>query len=117
MTAGTMPVADGELAYEVRGEGSPVVLLHGGLLTGDTWDAQVALLERDHTVVRYDARGHGRSSTPTGPFSHHEDLRQLLAGLDIPLASLVGLSQGARTSIDFAITFPDLVDRLVLVGP
>src|SRR4051794_36184980 len=109
MTTGTMPVDDGELAYEIRGGGSPVVLLHGGFLTGDTWDAQVALLERDHTVIRFDARGHGRSSTPTKPFAHHEDLRQLLMGLDLPRASLVGLSQGARTSIDFAIAHPDLV--------
>ena len=117
MTLGMLPVDDGELAYEISGEGSPIVLLHGGFLTGDTWDAQVALLERSHTAIRYDARGHGRSSTPTKPFSHHEDLRQLLAGLDIPRASLVGLSQGARTSIDFAIAHPELVDRLVLVAP
>ncbi len=80
------------------------------------WDAQADVLARDHTVIRYDARGHGGSSTPTGPFAHHEDLRLLLAGLDVPRASLVGMSLGGLTALDLAIARPDLVDRLVLVG-
>jgi pimeloyl-ACP methyl ester carboxylesterase len=116
MTTGTVPVDGGELAYEIRGDGSPVVLLHGGFLTGAMWDAQVGPLERTHTVIRYDIRGHGRSSTATTPFAHHEDLRALLKGLDVPRASLVGMSLGGRTAIDFAIAHPDAVDRLVLVG-
>ncbi|MCS7484167.1 alpha/beta fold hydrolase [Umezawaea endophytica] len=116
MTTGTMPVDGGELAYEVRGDGSPVVLLHGGFLTGEMWDAQVEVLERAHTVIRYDARGHGSSSGATKPFARHEDLRELLAGLDVPRASLVGMSLGGVTAVDFAIAHPDLVDRLVLVG-
>jgi pimeloyl-ACP methyl ester carboxylesterase len=110
-------VDGGELSYEVRGEGSPVVLLHGGALDGRTWDGQFALLGQRHTAVRYDARGHGQSSTPTAPFAHYEDLRQLMTGLGIPRASLVGLSLGARTSIDFALAHPDMVDNLLLVAP
>jgi len=117
MTSGTMTVDGGELAYEVRGSGSPVVLLHGGFLSGAVWDAQVARFDQAHTVVRYDTRGHGRSSTPSGPFAHHEDLRELLDGLGIARASVVGLSLGARTAIDFGIAHPDRVDRLVLASP
>lgn len=117
MTTGRIQIDDGELSYEIRGEGSPVVLLHGGALDGRTWDGQVALLEKHHTVIRYDARGHGQSSTPTKPFAHYEDLQQLLACLGIPQASLVGLSMGSRTSIDFALAHPDLVDKLLLVAP
>jgi 3-oxoadipate enol-lactonase len=105
------------VSYEIRGSDSPVVLLHGGALTGRTWDAQVALLEQRHMVVRYDARGHGESSTPRRPFAHYEDLRRLLSGLDIAPATLVGLSMGARTSIDLALAHPDLVTRLILVAP
>ncbi|MET1074192.1 MAG: alpha/beta fold hydrolase [Umezawaea sp.] len=116
MVLGTMPVDGGELVHESRGEGRPVVLLHGGYLSGAMWDAQVDVLARDHTTIRYDARGHGGSSTPTGPFAHHEDLRVLLEGLGVPRASLVGMSLGGLTALDFAIAHPDLVDRLVLVG-
>jgi 3-oxoadipate enol-lactonase len=113
----TMPVDDGELSYELRGSGPPVVLLHAGMLDSRMWDAQVELLAPRRTVVRYDARGHGRSSTPTGPFRPHEDLRQLMVGLGIPRAALVGLSGGARIAADFAISHPDQVDRLLLAAP
>lgn len=117
MTRRSLAIDNGELSYEIRGSGRPVVLLHGGALDDRTWDAEVALLEAQHTVIRYDARNHGRSSTATAPFSHYDDLRQLLAGLDIDRASLVGLSLGARTAIDTALAFPDLVDKLALIGP
>ena len=117
VAAGRIPTDGGELSYQIRGEGSPVVLLHGGTLDGRMWDGQVAELEKHHAVVRYDASGHGQSSTPTTSFAHYEDLRQLLAGLGIARASLVGLSLGARTLIDFALVYPEIVDALVLVSP
>jgi len=117
LTTGTISVDDGELSYELRGSGPPVVLLHGGLLDRRMWDAQVELLAPRCTVLRYDARGHGRSSTPTGPFRPHEDLRLLLAGLGIPRAVLVGLSGGARIAADFAISHPEQVERMVLAAP
>ncbi|PSL53524.1 pimeloyl-ACP methyl ester carboxylesterase [Saccharothrix carnea] len=117
MTAGRLILDDGELSYDRRGEGPPVVLLHGGGLGGVTWDRQFALLAQDHTVIRYDARGHGGSSPVTGPFAHHEDLKDLLDGLGLDRVTLVGLSLGARTAIDFALLHPDRVVDLVLVGP
>ncbi|MEV8439929.1 alpha/beta hydrolase [Actinosynnema sp. NPDC051121] len=105
------------MTYDRRGEGPPVVLLHGGGLGRVTWDRQFEVLARDHSVVRYDARGHGDSSPVTGPFAHHEDLRDLLDGLDLDRPTLVGLSLGARTAVDFALAHPDRVADLVLVGP
>ncbi|GAA1990177.1 alpha/beta hydrolase [Amycolatopsis minnesotensis] len=107
----------GKLFYEVRGSGSPVVLVHGGSLDASMWDAQVALLEGAHTVIRYDLRGHGKSSSPTAPFSHHEDLRQLLDALDVPSAEVVGLSLGGQIAIDFAIAYPGRVAKLLLAAP
>ena len=103
--------------YEIHGTGDPVVLLHGGALNSRMWDGQVDAFARRHTVIRYDLRGHGRSPTPTEPFAHYEDLRQLLDDLDIPRAALVGLSLGSRVSIDFALSYPDRVARLVLAAP
>jgi 3-oxoadipate enol-lactonase len=117
MTAGRLILDDGELTYDRRGEGPPVVLLHAGGLGRVTWDRQVEVLAPDHSVIRYDARGHGESSPVTGPFAHHEDLRDLLDGLDLDRPTLVGLSMGARTAVDFALAHPDRVADLVLVGP
>lgn len=107
----------GKLHYEVRGSGSPVVLVHGGSLDASMWDGQVALLESAHTVIRYDLRGHGKSTSPSAPFSHHEDLRWLLDALDVPMAELVGLSLGGRIAIDFALAHPERVGKLVLAAP
>ncbi|GAA1411990.1 alpha/beta hydrolase [Kitasatospora putterlickiae] len=116
---GTAPVTGGGLSYEIaEGTGPAVVLLHGGLLDRHSWDEQFArLAARGHRVVRYDARGHGRSSTVSGDYAHHDDLRALLAHLDLPRAVLVGLSLGSRTALDTALTHPERVAGLVLTAP
>ncbi len=105
------------LHYEVRGSGAPLVLLHGFSLDLRMWDAQVGWLARDHRVVRYDMRGHGRSAEAGAPFSHHEDLAGLLEELGLERAVLVGLSMGAEVAIDFAIAHPERVSGLVLASP
>ncbi|MDI3405274.1 alpha/beta fold hydrolase [Streptomyces cavernicola] len=118
VTAATVPVEAGELFYESAGGGPPVVLLHGGMLDLHMWDEQFSWLAAlGYRVIRYDARGHGRSSTVAGDYAHHDDLRDLLIHLDVPCATLVGLSLGARTAVDTAIAHPESVSALVLASP
>ena len=117
MTLGLITVDGGQIHYEIAGSGSPVVLLHPGALSAAVWDREFELLAAEHTVVRYDARNHGQSSTAAEPYANHDDLRLLLDGLGIDRAGLVGLSLGSRTSVDFALTWPDRVERLVLGSP
>ncbi|RZQ62484.1 alpha/beta fold hydrolase [Amycolatopsis suaedae] len=112
-----MPVPGGELAYEVRGTGSPVVFLHAGALSGGMWDREMDVHAAEHTVIRFDARGHGESSTPTEPFANYTDLAHLLDGLGLESVTLAGVSQGSRTSIDFALSHPERVDAMLLAGP
>lgn len=114
---GTVAVNGTRLYYEAAGRGRAVVLLHGGNLDRRMWDAQFPALARGYRVVRYDLRGFGRSGDRDAPFQAHEDLRALLDTLGIARASLVGLSGGGRIAIDFALTYPDRVDRLVLAAP
>jgi pimeloyl-ACP methyl ester carboxylesterase len=114
---GRVAIEGGSLFYEAAGSGSTVILIHGGNLDRRMWDPQFELLRKRFRVMRYDARGYGRSSAADQPFSAHDDLAALMRGLHIERASIVGLSLGGRIAIDFALKYPEMVDRLVLAAP
>jgi 3-oxoadipate enol-lactonase len=71
---GRITIDGGSLFYEAAGSGAPVILIHGGNLDRRMWDPQFELLRTKYRVVRYDARGYGRSSAVEEPFSAHDDL-------------------------------------------
>jgi pimeloyl-ACP methyl ester carboxylesterase len=102
----------------MAGQGAPVVFLHGGLMDQRQWDGQFDFFARSHCVIRYDMRSSGQSDTlpTTEPFTHHEDLFRLLQVLNIERVSLVGLSNFA-VALDFAIAYPGMVEKLILVSP
>jgi len=106
------------LAYDSAGQGAAVVFLNGGLLDRRQWDGQFTFFSRNYRTIRYDLRGSGDSETTQSgePFTHHEDLIRLLQALKIERVSLVGLSNYA-IALDFAIAYPVLVDKVVLVSP
>src|SRR5437899_7576992 len=114
---GFAAVPGGRLYYEVIGAGPTVVLLHGGNLDHRMWDQQLPVLLPHFRVVRYDARGFGRSSPADTAFQAQTDLYALLQHLAVQHASLVGLSLGGRIAIDFALDHPEMVDKLLLAGP
>lgn len=113
----SVQLPDGHLAYDDRGDGPPLVLLHAGALDRRMWDAVVAPLAERHRVVTYDARAHGESSTPTDRLAHHEDLIALVDALQLEQPVLVGCSLGARTAVDAALLRPDRFAGLVLISP
>lgn len=102
------------LYYEVAGTGAPLALIHGFSLDTRMWDDQFAALAERHRVVRYDARGFGRSA-PFGdaPYTHAEDLAALLHHLDIPRAAILGFSLGGEIAIDFALAYPGMTRALI----
>lgn len=85
-----------QLYFEVAGTGQAPVLLHEGIADHRMWDAQFAEFARQYRVVRYDARGFGRSPMPPEPFFRHEDLRGLLEALGIDHAILPGASMAGQ---------------------
>jgi len=115
---GFIQTAAGPLYYEECGHGRPVILIHGGQMDCRMWDDQFATLPTDRfRWIRYDVRGFGKSPAATAPYSYHDDLHALLAGLQIEKASIVGLSLGGRIALDFALAYPDEIDKLVPVAP
>jgi 3-oxoadipate enol-lactonase len=116
-TEGYVPVEGGRLYYREAGQGPAVILIHGGYLDLRMWDDQVAVLATAHRVVRYDVRFHGRSTSEEVPFSDMADLGVLMDSLEIPSATIVGLSMGGQIAVDFALMHPERVGSLVLVAP
>jgi 3-oxoadipate enol-lactonase len=106
-----------ELYYEVSGVGQPLVLLHDGLLDSRVWDDQFVAFARLCRTIRYDRRGYGKSSVPDRPFSDVSDLHRLLRHLGTEKAYLMGISNGGKVALEFALEHPGMVAALVLVGP
>ncbi len=113
---GFAEVNGAQLYYVVEGTGPPLVLLHAGVSDHQMWDAVVPAFRDRYQVIRYDHRGFGQSSLPTGPFSLHDDLYGLLGHLGVTAATVVGVSIGARVALDFTLTHPALVTALVPVA-
>ncbi|MEV7603503.1 alpha/beta fold hydrolase [Kitasatospora sp. NPDC089797] len=112
-----VPAPDGgRLWADRQGSGTPVVLLHGSGMDSRLWDAVVPALARHHDVIRYDARGLGRSAPPERPFDDLADLRAVLDHFQLTRPALVGLSMGGETALDFTLAHPDRVAALALVG-
>jgi 3-oxoadipate enol-lactonase len=111
--SGFAPVNGTRLYYEVAGTGEAVVLIHGFTLDNRMWDDQFAAFATRYRVIRYDARGFGRSAPITEPFSTADDLRGLLDYLNVKQAHVIGLSMGGRYAIDFTLKYPAMVKSLV----
>ena len=102
---------------EQAGQGSPVVLVHEGIADSRMWEPQWAAYAERYRVVRFDMRGFGQSPPAVGTFSLAGDLVELLEGLELGPATLIGVSLGGAVAMETAIARPDLVSRLVLVAP
>lgn len=103
------------LYYEVAGEGHPLVFVHAGIADSRMWDDQFDAFAEQFKVIRYDARGYGKSD-PVPEVTYYEDLHALLTHLGIESTYLVGCSIGAATVFDFAVAYPHMVDALVAVN-
>jgi 3-oxoadipate enol-lactonase len=117
MSAAFHEINSAQIYCMTEGSGVPVVLLHGFGLDQRMWDDQAVVLAERFFVIRYDLRGYGRSSLPTGePYAHAEDLFALLSSLNAKPAHVVGLSNGGRHALRFALAYPQALRSLTLVG-
>jgi pimeloyl-ACP methyl ester carboxylesterase len=107
--------------WRTGGEGKPVMIMaHGVTDYGLSWASLAAKFEADYDVIMYDARGHGFSEKPDGPYSldaHVEDLVGLIEALQIEKPILIGHSMGSGTVALAGATYPDLPRAVIMEDP
>ncbi len=103
--------------YRIDGRGERWVTFVTGIANDlSMWDGQVAALERDFNVLRYDLRGHGGTPASGGAYTIEllvSDLAALLDQLNIRRTSVIGLGLGGAIAQAFALAHPDRVDKLM----
>ena len=104
-------------AEDSEGGGPPVVLLHPGVGDSRIWEPVLPALTAAYRVIRYDARGYGRSPAPTVKFSLLADLITVLGWYGVERAAMVGCSQGGGCALGLAIEEPTRVTALALLCP
>jgi 3-oxoadipate enol-lactonase len=114
--AGNGPVT---LAYDVRGRGSPLLLIQGVGVGRWGWEPVANRLARRFQVITIDNRGIGASDAPPGHYSTRMMADDILAVLDdagVQHASVLGTSLGGMIAQELALAHPERVDKLVLVA-
>jgi pimeloyl-ACP methyl ester carboxylesterase len=107
------------IAYERRGDGAPVVLLHGYVCDRRAWRGQLEDLSDEFTVVAWDAPGFGGSSDPPDPFSladFADCLAAFVDALELRRPHIVGLSFGGGLALELYRRHPALPQTLVLAS-
>jgi len=108
-----------ETYYEVHGDGTPLVFIHGVGACHKMWQPQIEPFSKHFEVIVYDVRGHGESSGYDEKYSIRlfaSDLKVLLDELRVAKAHICGLSMGGLIAQQFAIDYPNMVNKLVLAG-
>ncbi len=106
-------------AFRVAGEGPAILLIHGIGDNSVTWEEVQTKLAQRFTVIAPDLLGHGKSDKPRADYSvaaYANGMRDLLAVLDIERVTVIGHSLGGGVTMQFAYQYPQLVERIVLVG-
>ena len=107
------------LYYEVHGTGRPMVVLHGGLGSGEMFEAVMPQLAAHHQVIAVDLQGHGRTADIDRPLDVRlmaDDIAALIDHLELVKPDVVGYSLGGGVALQTAARHPDKVGRLVLVS-
>jgi pimeloyl-ACP methyl ester carboxylesterase len=112
-------VNDIKMYYETLGQGPPLLILHGGMVSSECWSGQLDPFARHFQVIVPDSRGHGRSTDSDQPFSYAlmaSDVIELLKYLQIQSTDLYGWSDGGIIGLHLAIHHPGVIKRQILVG-
>jgi pimeloyl-ACP methyl ester carboxylesterase len=107
------------LYYESLGSGRPMILLHGGLGSGEMFGPILPALAAEHRVIVVDLQGHGRTADIDRPIDHKllaDDIAALIDHLNLDRPDLVGYSLGGGVAFWTAVQHPDKVGKLVMAS-
>lgn len=117
---GYAPVNGLKMYYEIRGQGEPLVLLHGAFMAiTDEWSDLANELAKTRKVIAVEMQGHGRTADIKRDISYEnlaDDVTTILDYLKIERADLVGYSLGAGTATECAIRHPEKVRKVVSIS-
>jgi len=105
--------------YESYGKGEPLLLLHGGLSTLETFRYQVGALAKHYEVILPERCGHGHTADSDGPYNYDqmaEDTVVFMDALGIRKASMIGYSDGANLVIPLALKWPERLNKFISIG-
>ena len=108
-----------EVYYEHSGEGEPLVLVHGGTATSQSWATHLPAFTEHFEVFTPDSRGHGRTDNPTGELGYRmmaDDLASLIDALGLQRPLVLGYSDGGQIALELGLRYPGLARALVLGG-
>lgn len=106
------------ISYSVKGKGETIVFIHAGGLDKNMWKGQMKTFSKYAKVIAYDLRGHGQSKNSRNLDYEIDDLISILEEEKIDSKiNLVGCSLGAIVALDFALAYPDRLEKLVLSSP
>src|SRR5690348_3579237 len=107
------------LYYEIHGAGRPLILLHGGLMSNETFGPVLPMLAERHQVIAPDLQGHGRTADIDRPIDVRlmaDDIAALIDELELDKPDVVGYSLGGGVAFFTAVKHPDKVGRLVMAS-
>jgi pimeloyl-ACP methyl ester carboxylesterase len=107
------------LYYEIHGTGSPLILLHGGLGSGEMFGPVLPALAGKHQVILVDLQGHGRTADIDRPLDVRlmaDDIGALISHLGLTRPDVMGFSLGGGVALHTAVKYPGLVGKLIVVS-
>jgi pimeloyl-ACP methyl ester carboxylesterase len=107
------------LYYETHGTGAPLILLHGGLGSGEMFGPLLPALAEGHQVIAVDLQGHGRTADIDRPIDVRlmaDDIAALIVHLGLDRPNVIGYSLGGGVAFFTAVRHPELVSRMIMVS-
>lgn len=108
-----------DISYQEHGQGQPLLLIHGGTLSGESWEPYWAAFAKHYRVITPDSRGHGRTINPSGTMNFGllaDDMVAFVHALGLHKPLICGYSDGGQVVLEIGMRFPDLPQALVIGG-